>query len=556
MCRGGLLLKAFLCFRRSRRGQATAIGAVLFLSLIVLMAAFLTEVYQIQDRMQRLDNERLQEHVVITAAYLNSEEQLVLNVTNQGSVTAKLVRLWVINQTNNEHFSFNFSNLYIAPGMSVSNVTDVMLMSGKDYAVRVVTERGNVASYNIVASVKARLSIIASSTNYIGNNVTVVFCVTNNDTSGNNLYDLEPIMSVSPAPSLQLLEGPTPSKVELLPAGSSAYFVYVYKVTGSGLSSTLNGSFVGAPAGTYVTTTIYATALQVSVEVTSMPLIDLDAFGSIPALLDSTAGVTTYWGIALANPYNRSITVYSVAAISTSTNVFDPNTLVGVNPSTGWSSSRISGVYAGVFWEANDFGSAPITIPPFSVYNFTFAIEIDNIVTVETEINVEAVTSEGRFLKSFATSVSGTYPAINVHLTRTPATPLTDKQYSLTSVPASVNQTFNVVIYNSGLNTLTSRVNLLLLVPSGWSNVSAAAQAGWNFTSQQITQQNDGSWKVTVESSSATLGANSYLVYQFSAVTPAVSSTTLYVLAITAYYPGFSPSITSAYCAAVIQVVP
>ncbi|MGF3522341.1 MAG: hypothetical protein ACQXXJ_04500 [Candidatus Bathyarchaeia archaeon] len=538
----------------------------MFLSLIVLMAAFLTEVYQIQQRMQLLDTERFQEHVVITAAYLNPEGRLVVNVTHQGSVTAKLVRLWVINQTANEHFYFNFSNLYITPGMSVSNVTALTLARGKDYAVRVVTERGNIASYNIAASYsggggasgKARLSIMASSTNYIGNNVTVVFCVTNNDTSGNNIYDLEPTMSVSPAPSLELLEGPTPSRVELLAAGSSVCFVYVYRVTGSGLSSTLNGSFVGAPVGNYVTTTIYAASLQVSVEVTSMPLVNLDAFGSIPALLDSTAGVLTYWGVALANPYNRSITVYSVAVLSTSMDIFDVNSLVAVNPASGWYSLRSSGVYSGVFWEASRAG-APITIPPFSTYNFTFAIAISsgNTLVIETGITVEAITTEGKFLKTFSTSAFKDYPAISLYLTRTPSSPLTDKQYSLAGVPASANRTFNVVIYNSASsNALTSKVNLLLLVPSGWSNVSAAVQSGWNFTSQQITQQNDGSWKITVESSSATLGAGSYLVYQFSAVTPAVSSTTLYVLAITAYYPGFSPSITSAYCATVVQVVP
>jgi len=551
------LLKNLRRFRQSKRGQATAIGAVLFLSLIVLMAAFLTEVYQIQERMRRLDTERSQEHVVITAAYLNSDNHLVLNITNQGSVTARLMRLWIINQTNNEHLSVNFSSLYITPGMSISNVTSLPLTSGKNYAVRVVTERGNVASYNIVASIKARISIMATSTNYIGNNVTVILCVTNNDTSGNNIYNLTPTLDVNPPSSLELVDGPNPPIIELLPAGSAAYFVYVYKVTGSGLSSTLNGSFVGAPAGNYAMTTIYATSLQVSAEVTSMPLIHLDAFGSIPALLDTTDGVLTYWGVALANPYNRSITVYSVAVISTALNIFDPNSLTGVNPATGWYARRSSGVYSGVFWEAGRAGSAPITIPPLSVYNFTFTVEIDNVEVIETQVTVEAITTEGRFLKNFATSTANTYPAINVYLTRTPNTPLSNRQYCLSNVLPSSNQTFNVVIYNSaGADTLTSKINLLLQIPTGWRNVTAGAQTGWNYSSQLITQQEDGSWRISVESSSSTLAGGNYLVYQFSAITPAVLATTLYNLAITAYYPNFSPSITSAYCGAVVQVAP
>jgi len=114
-----------------------------------------------------------------------------------------------------------------------------------------------------------------------------------------------------------------------------------------------------------------------------------------------------------------------------------------------------------------------------------------------------------------------------------------------------------VVIYNSaGADTLTSKVNLILQIPTGWRNVTVGAQTGWNYSSQLITQQEDGSWRISVESSSATLAAGNYLVYQFSAITPAVLATTLYNLAITAYYPNFSPSITSAYCGAVVQVVP
>ncbi len=539
---------------RCKRGQASAIGAVLFLALAVLMVAFSQEVFQTQTTMNEVDVERFQEKVVITSAYIASDGKLVLNMTNQGSVTANLVRLWVVDLTDNQFFSFNFVNLYIQPGARVSNVSSINFELGKRYSIRVATERGNIASYNLVPAVHARINIQASSTNLIGNNVTVVLSITNNDTSGNSIYNLVPQLTVSPGPSLILKEGPAPSRVDLLPAGSSAYFVYVYKVTGSGFTITLNGTFQNAPEGNYALAKIYATAIDVTAEVTTMPVFHLDAFGSVPALLDSQNNVYTYWGVSVVNPYNRTIKVFSTAVIATSSAIFAPGTLVGVNPTTGWS-ARSTSIFSGVFW---DDGGSPISIPPFSVYNFTFRIQVDAPAgfLLETPINIEAVTTEGKFIKNYATSSDGTYPAINLYLTKTPSNPTASKTYALTEVPSSFTQTYNVTIYNSGRNDLNSKVNLLIRVPVGWADVSAASQTGWSFPSQSITQQEDGSWLITVESSSSMLADGTTLVYQFTATTPAVTYTTLYTLAVTAYYPGFSPSITAAYLSAVIQVVP
>lgn len=514
------------------------------------------EVYQTQSTMNQVDVERFQEKVEITSAYLDSTGQLVLNITNQGSVTANLLRLWVINQTDNEFFSYDFSNLYVLPGASVSNISNVGFASGKNYAIRVTTERGNIASYNLVPAVQARIGIMASSSNLIGNNVTVILCITNNDTSGNNIYNLEPLLNVSPEPSLELVEGPFPAQISLLPPGSSAYFMYVYKVTGSGFTINLNGTFTNAPQGNYVTSKIYATTVDVTREVTTMPVFHLDAFGSIPALLDSSSGVWTYWGVALANPYDRTIKVYSVGVIATTSPLYSPGTLEGIQPATGWSASSTS-IYSGVFWQ---YSGAPIEIPARSAVSFTFRIRVSSPSggIIETPINVEAITTEGKFVKSFTTSSHGTYPAMNVYLTNTPSTPTVSKEYVITGIQRSSTQTFNIVIYNSGKNSLTSKVNLLIRVPVGWTNVVNLYEAGWDYSSQNtnITKEPDGSWLITVESAASLLASESSLVYKFSATMPAVDSTTLYTLAITAYYPQFSPSITAAYCGAVVQVVP
>ena len=245
--------------KRSRRGQATAIGAVLFLALMVLMVAFVQEAYMVQVNMNQVDTERIHENITITSAYLNSDGHLVFNVANRGSNTANLARLWIINQTDNQHLDIPLSNYYVEPGATISDVTSQVLTLGQNYAIRVVTERGNIASYNLVSNVWARVSVYApSSTAKIGEIVTVYLGITNNDTSGNNIYNLVPTLNVNPVGSLTLLNGPSPSNVTLLPNGESAYFRYVYNVTGSGAPILLTGSFTNAPAGCFDTFTLFA----------------------------------------------------------------------------------------------------------------------------------------------------------------------------------------------------------------------------------------------------------------------------------------------------------
>jgi archaellum component FlaF (FlaF/FlaG flagellin family) len=180
-------------FKRSKRGQATAIGAVLFLALAILMIAFAQEVYFTQSNMNQLDVERIQENIVINSAYTDSLNHLVVNMTNRGASTANIVRLWIVNQTDNQHYTIAISNLYLEPGASSSYVTSERLTQRQDYSIRIVTERGNIASYNIVPQIRARIDIYAPATNLIGNNATVLLTITNNDTSGNNMYNVIPV---------------------------------------------------------------------------------------------------------------------------------------------------------------------------------------------------------------------------------------------------------------------------------------------------------------------------------------------------------------------------
>ena len=258
---------------------------MLFLILAFLMIAFMQEVFQTQSNMNQLDSDRVHENVLVTSAYLNSNNNLILNITNRGQSTVNIQHLWVRDNTDNTHYlwsnsstdnpNYTFPMLNIDPGSSADYTTTQSFTLGHDYSIQVNTARGNSASYHIVPSLQARIQIISPSYNAslaLGTNVTVTLCITNNDTSGNSLYNLQPDLSVDPAPSLSRVSGPSPPMVELLPPGDSAFFSYVYTVTGDGLTHllngtyigsrtiSLNGSFVGAPPGNYNITNLYVYA--------------------------------------------------------------------------------------------------------------------------------------------------------------------------------------------------------------------------------------------------------------------------------------------------------
>lgn len=313
---------------------------------------------------------------------------------------------------------------------------------------------------------------------------------------------------------------------------------------------TLNGTFTNAPRGNYETFTIYATSYIPTIEI--MPVLWLDALGSVPALLDTSSGKLSYWGITLANPLDRNVTVYSVGVVATTVPIFAPLTLVGINPSTGWS-ARATSAYAIVYWDA----TVGIIVSPHSAYNFTFKIEI-RAAALEMPVVMEAVTSEGKFVKPLATSVDSTYPTINLYYTKNPASPTTDQRYALLNIASSVKRTYNVTVYNSGKNDLNSKVNLLILLPAGWTDLAASNQTktGWDYSSQTITQEPDGSCLISISSTSSKLAGGSYLVYSFSATSPTVTKATLYTFMTTAYYPSFTPSLTAAFCLCILQVKP
>jgi len=94
--------------------------------------------------MNQLDWERMREVVKISNVARVSANETRFTFRNEGALTSHLVSLWIINSTNHERYDIN---VIVNSGESLNHTcADINFPSGQ-YAVKVVTERGNIAVY-------------------------------------------------------------------------------------------------------------------------------------------------------------------------------------------------------------------------------------------------------------------------------------------------------------------------------------------------------------------------------------------------------------------------
>jgi hypothetical protein len=68
----------------------------------------------------------------------------IFNFKNEGALTAHLVSLWVINSTLHQRYDVD---LFINSGETATNTYSNVILPNCPYEVKIITERGNIASY-------------------------------------------------------------------------------------------------------------------------------------------------------------------------------------------------------------------------------------------------------------------------------------------------------------------------------------------------------------------------------------------------------------------------
>jgi hypothetical protein len=143
--------------KRKRKGQASAIGAVFFLAIAMILITFLYEVSQNIIAANQYAQEVTEENVTCSCQFIGNGN-LLIDVTNNGRLPATLIRLWVIDETSNTHYHYNLS-IPISPWNEAkiySNNSSFIPKSNwnavsekHDYLVRLITERGNIAECHL-----------------------------------------------------------------------------------------------------------------------------------------------------------------------------------------------------------------------------------------------------------------------------------------------------------------------------------------------------------------------------------------------------------------------
>ena len=548
--------------RRSRRGLSSVVGTVFMVLILMSGLNIITfmmngvDSYNMQAvEKNRLEWERIKEDLEVLESRIDSDK-FNITVRNSGSITARLVRLWVNNQTASPTWRQNYDlNTYVAPGQTVTNVGQQLSLIGNStyrYDLKLVTERGNLADFEVNPDLRARVELIVPGGVLTNSKFTVMFVVNNNLTSPNNMLDVTPTITHSGGATI--VSGPTPGSEKVLGAASTVAFTWVFQAPSTTDTLDFNASLVGAPPGVYSNTTSEvfkaseAEGAQTATFAAAAKRLGILISG-IPNPIKTGGGSWGKFGIGVVNPLNRTVEIFTVALSSPHTKIADQ--IVGNRPTTGWSIESPTGGDTIIYWQ----DSQSIVLGAYEVYDFRVEIEGKNSLATEAPIYIEALTSEGKFILTYLSTYDSISPTINLFYTGNPSNPNSDWKWTVENITGGVVQTFNVTVQNSG-DTLDSYIKLLIIVPEDWTNVTASSgQSGWGTPTLEINF--DGSTLITVDTTGTTIVAGNIRVFKFDAVPPVVSAPVIFVLVTTTVYPDTtSVRVASAISETAVQIVP
>jgi len=249
---------------RNHKGVGSIIGAV-FVALILLSgSAFYavtldtTQHYNnTMSSMSDVDWNRNQENIVIKQIAITGTNQLNVTAENDGSIQSHLIYLGIFNTTATpQNQTYQALNEYVGPGEIGNIVSSSTVIGGNQYVIQLVTELGNTVESKFFPANYANCALTLVTTPptvYQGNNITVLFTVTPNDTVVDSIQSLTATLNATPTNLVQLV-GNSPLSVSGLTRGTSTFFWWTYNTTSTG-TVTFNATYLQAPAGTYALST-------------------------------------------------------------------------------------------------------------------------------------------------------------------------------------------------------------------------------------------------------------------------------------------------------------
>lgn len=553
---------------RNRRGLSTVIGIVFFViaatTVITYISYSMNSIDQfaqsvIVSESQNIDRGR--EGITISQVTIDNGK-FNMTVTNTGSLPVHLTRLWVTNQdgvTGDQKVDLDIN---LNPGQQEINIgqsAGIFADSAESYNLKVVTERGNISTFQVSTNTSTRIQLITPGTVAPGEDFKVISLITNNSTTPNNIANLVPTVNHTGS-TMTLVNGPNPSSVASLPQGNTAAFTWTYTASQTTGLLSFNGSYVGAPTGSF---TISNTTNRLSTEAEAASQSQWSQAASRVGILISgipnpmnSANPVAYgkFGIGIINPLDRDVEIYAVGILFQLAGI--TNAISEKEPTSGWTIRNL-GTGEIIVWEGGD---TPIIIPGKSVGQFRVEIDLKSQNLFENIVLIQALTSEGKLSVQYTIASDDTHPLINAFYSTSASSPTTTWTYILEDLKSQKNdQIINATIQNSG-STMFSKVKLLILVPADFTDIQDITNGtgGWNAAS--IFQNPDGSNVIKVETSSSSFLGGTSKTYQFSVDNPLVNEDKLYVFQTTTIYPSFTGTgqsqLASALSEAGVEVIP
>jgi hypothetical protein len=554
---------------KSRRGLSTVIGAVFFVIAATTIVTYISYSMNLIDEfaqsviVSEAENiNRGMEDISISQATIVGGE-FNATVINTGSLSVQITRLWVVDEDSGLNSKADL-DVRINPGNQQYNIgqsTGILADSTTSYTLKVVTNRGNIATFSVSPDSSTQIQIIVPAEVSPSEVFTVVSTITNNSTLPNNIANLVP--TITNNATLTQVEAITPASIAVLPQGNTATFTSSWIAPDSPIPIRFNASYTGAPQGSWTTANmsaaisseaVVATQSQWSQAASRVGILISGIPNPISSHVDLEYGK---WGIGIINPLNRDVEIYAVGILTSNPGLI--NSISEVEPTTGWSIKNLGASASMLVWEGGD---DPVLVDKKSIGQFRIQTDFKSQNLYENIITIQALTSEGKLYTQYTVASDDSHPLINAFYTTDVADPTANWTYVLEGIPGNtVGQIFNTTIQNTAKNTnMFSKVKLLILIPSDFTNVLDVTNGTGGWDQAEIVENPDKSHVIKVQTTVALFAKITSKTYQFSADTPLVNDDKLYVFQTTTIYPTFNSTgqtqLASALSEAGVEVVP
>src|SRR6267143_787457 len=263
---------------RNRRGLSSVIGSIFF--IIVFTSAATYVVYSMnqidkigQTIITKSQDDRNRDHEAFDITSVTRDNnKFNITVQNTGQLPVNITRLWIQNKTDPTWPTTKFSiNQIVAPGQTLTKIGENLQLTAKPsqaYDISLVTERGNSKEFLVNSASQKPLYLqlfVLPDKIPTGFDTTLLLAVTNNMSNNGILTNLAPNLSVvTPiGATTTKVSGPEPSTYPILQKGDTAYFKWIYNISGSsGQGINFTASLQNGYLGNFVSRNATITQIQ------------------------------------------------------------------------------------------------------------------------------------------------------------------------------------------------------------------------------------------------------------------------------------------------------